>query len=168
VSDKTSDGKSGGPAMMLTRQLNGSSVRVIRELLGIAQPDLALRVGLSRAVMSNIERRAHNVSPEIAVKIARALEVPLEAVTFPVVPAVVVRDYCIALRAEGMSTRQIALALHVSEQAVRSYLGLIRGHKRPGIHEPRPMLTPDAAAEVIAGALPVPGSIDEAAQEMVS
>lgn len=69
---------------MSTRKLNGSSVRVIRELTGISMTDLAGRIGVAKATMSNIERGIHGTTPETNRKLAEAMGVPLESITYPV------------------------------------------------------------------------------------
>lgn len=66
-----------------TRTLNGATVRVIRELSGISQVDLAARVGISQGSLSHIEAGKFGTTPQTARKIADGLGVPLEAVTFP-------------------------------------------------------------------------------------
>jgi len=71
---------------MQTRQLNGATVRELREALGISQGDLAARIGITRPTLSNIERRVHGVRPVTCRKIADALGVPLDAITYPVPP----------------------------------------------------------------------------------
>lgn len=69
---------------MSTRKLNGASVRVIRELTGISQADLARRIGVAKATMSNIENSVHGTTPETNRKLADAMGVPLESITYPV------------------------------------------------------------------------------------
>lgn len=68
---------------MQTRNLNGATVRVVRELTGISQHDLAARCAISQGTLSNIERGIHGTSPETNRKLADALGVPLEAITYP-------------------------------------------------------------------------------------
>lgn len=69
---------------MSVRKLNGASVRVIRELSGISLTDLAARVGIAKASLSNVERGIYGTSPETNRKLAEAMGVPLEAITYPV------------------------------------------------------------------------------------
>lgn len=70
---------------MTTRNLNGATVRVVRELLGISQEDLGARVGITQGALSNIERGIHATKPETNRKLAEAMGVPLESITYPVV-----------------------------------------------------------------------------------
>jgi len=69
---------------MTTRNLNGATVRVVRDLLGISQEDLAARVGITQGALSNIERGVHGTSPDTNRKLATAMGVPLESITYPV------------------------------------------------------------------------------------
>jgi transcriptional regulator with XRE-family HTH domain len=69
---------------MSVRKLNGASVRVIRELTGISLTDLAARVGIAKATLSNVERGIHGTNPETDRKLAEAMGVPLESITYPV------------------------------------------------------------------------------------
>lgn len=66
------------------RRINGASVRAIRDALGIRHSDLVARVGFTRGTLTHIEQGARQVSPETQRKIAFALGVPLEAITYPV------------------------------------------------------------------------------------
>ena len=68
---------------MTTRNLNGATVRVVRELTGISQHDLAARCGISQGALSNIERGIHGTTPETNRKLAEAMGVPLESITYP-------------------------------------------------------------------------------------
>ncbi|MFE7461769.1 helix-turn-helix transcriptional regulator [Nocardiopsis terrae] len=68
---------------MATRRTNGSTVGDIRGLAGLRQEDLARRVGISRAYLSNIERGKKQPSLLTAARIATALGVRLEAITYP-------------------------------------------------------------------------------------
>ncbi len=65
------------------RKVNGSSVRVIREALGVRNSDLAARVGFTRSTLTHIEQGARQVSPATIRKIADALGVPLESISYP-------------------------------------------------------------------------------------
>lgn len=70
---------------MTTRALNGASVRELREALGISQRDLAARCGITQGGLSNVERDVPNSSgPLLPRKIADALGVPVDAITYPV------------------------------------------------------------------------------------
>ncbi|GAA3581297.1 hypothetical protein GCM10022198_00520 [Klugiella xanthotipulae] len=62
-------------------------MRVIREALGIRNSDLAARVGFTRSTLTHIEQGARQVSPATISKIAQALGVPLEAISYPVIVA---------------------------------------------------------------------------------
>jgi transcriptional regulator with XRE-family HTH domain len=70
---------------MTTRNLNGATVRVVRDLLGISQEDLAARVGITQGALSNIERGVHGTNPDTNRKLATAMGVPLESITYPAV-----------------------------------------------------------------------------------
>lgn len=67
------------------RRINGASVRVIREALGIRHGDLAARVGFTAGTLTHIEQGARQVSAETMRKIAVSLGVPLEAITYPLI-----------------------------------------------------------------------------------
>ena len=69
---------------MKTRRVNGTTVRVVREALGIRHGDLAKRVGISPSFLTRIEQGARQPSPAITTGLANGLGVPLEAITFPV------------------------------------------------------------------------------------
>lgn len=69
---------------MTTRNLNGATVRVVREALGISQRDLAARCDITQGSLSNIERGIHGTTPETNRKIADAMGVPLESITYPI------------------------------------------------------------------------------------
>lgn len=68
---------------MTTRKLNGATVRVVREALGISQHDLAARCDISQGALSNIERGIHGSTPETNRKLAEGMGVPLESITYP-------------------------------------------------------------------------------------
>ena len=69
---------------MTTRKLNGATVRVVREALGITQHDLAARAGLSQGALSHIESGKHGTTAETNRKLAEGMGVPLESITYPV------------------------------------------------------------------------------------
>ena len=69
---------------MTTRAINGAAVKVIREALGISQRDLAGRCAVSQGSLSNVERGINGASPELSRKVADAMGVPLESITYPV------------------------------------------------------------------------------------
>ena len=66
------------------RAVNGSAVRVIRELLGISQRDLAARCEITQGHLSNVERGIFGASPQLGRVLADKMRVPLEAITYPV------------------------------------------------------------------------------------
>ena len=68
---------------MATRRTNGKAVSAFRELTGLTQRELAERVGIDRAYLSNIERGAKNPALLTAARIAGVLGVELEAITYP-------------------------------------------------------------------------------------
>lgn len=53
-------------------------LREVRELRGWTQAELAVRIGVSRKTVNTIENRVFVPSTLIALKLARALEVPVE------------------------------------------------------------------------------------------
>ncbi len=53
-------------------------LREMRELRGWTQAELAVRIGVSRKTVNTIENRVFVPSTLIALKLARALEVPVE------------------------------------------------------------------------------------------
>ena len=55
-----------------------NSLRDAREARGWTQADLAERIGVSRKTVNTIENRVFVPSTLIALKLARALEVPVE------------------------------------------------------------------------------------------
>jgi transcriptional regulator with XRE-family HTH domain len=64
---------------------NGAAIRSLREKDGWHQPEFARQVGMSQAALSNIEREKRSARPATIHRIARALRVPVAAIT---------RDYC--------------------------------------------------------------------------
>jgi transcriptional regulator with XRE-family HTH domain len=70
---------------MATRVSNGEAIRAIREALGITQPGLAQRVGLTQGALSNIERGSRNASPHVLRAIANELGVGVGAITTNVI-----------------------------------------------------------------------------------
>lgn len=65
-----------------TRAVNGAAVRVIRELSGISQRDLAARCNTTQGHISNVERGVFGGSVQLARQLADALDVPLEAILY--------------------------------------------------------------------------------------
>lgn len=61
-------------------QVNGTALRVIRERSGLSQSDLGAKIGKNQSYVSNVEAGRRGVSPEIARKIADALQAPLMAI----------------------------------------------------------------------------------------
>ncbi len=68
----------------MARKTNGSAIRVMREALGIKQIALAARVGIGRSHMCEIELGSQQPAIATAQRIAEALGVPLDAITYPV------------------------------------------------------------------------------------
>lgn len=73
---------------MPARAVNGTTVRVIRDLLGITQEDLAARCGITQGHLSNVERGVFGSSPQLGRQLADKMGVPLEAITYPAPVAV--------------------------------------------------------------------------------
>jgi transcriptional regulator with XRE-family HTH domain len=69
--------------LVVQRLTNGEAIKAIREPLGIAQFELAERAGISRSHMNKIEKGVEQPAIETAARIARALGVPLAAITYP-------------------------------------------------------------------------------------
>jgi putative transcriptional regulator len=65
-----------------TRAVNGAAVKVIRELTGISQRDLAARCQITQGHLSNVERGIFGGSVTLARQLAAALDVPLEAILY--------------------------------------------------------------------------------------
>jgi transcriptional regulator with XRE-family HTH domain len=59
------------------RQVFAKNLRALRRALKISQEELALRAGISRAYVSEVERAEHNVSIDHMGLLAEALGVPL-------------------------------------------------------------------------------------------
>jgi len=60
---------------------NGAAIRCLREKDGWHQPEFARKVGMSQAALSNIEREKRTARPATIHRIARALRVPVAAIT---------------------------------------------------------------------------------------
>jgi DNA-binding XRE family transcriptional regulator len=60
---------------------NGSAIRSLREKDGWHQPEFARKVGMSQSALSNIEREKRSARPATIHRIARALRVPVAAIT---------------------------------------------------------------------------------------
>lgn len=52
----------------------GAGVRLLREMAGLTQTELAERAGLAQTQISAVERGARRVSDNVRVRIARALD----------------------------------------------------------------------------------------------
>lgn len=60
---------------------NGAAIRSLREKDGWHQPEFARKVGMSQSALSNIEREKRSARPATIHRIARALRVPVAAIT---------------------------------------------------------------------------------------
>jgi transcriptional regulator with XRE-family HTH domain len=70
---------------MAERKANGSSIASLRKALGIKQVDLAARVAITPAYLSQIESGARKQpEPDVVRRIADELGVPLDSITYPV------------------------------------------------------------------------------------
>ncbi len=69
---------------MQQRRTNGPAVRVIRELMGIRHGQLAKRVAINPGYLTKIETGNRQPSPEVTVRIANALGVSIEVISYPV------------------------------------------------------------------------------------
>ena len=67
------------------RQLLGKAAKRIRTLKGIKQDTVAQACGIHPAYLSNIEKGARQPSIELMVKIANALEVDIDEITYETV-----------------------------------------------------------------------------------
>src|ERR1700729_4612578 len=76
----TAGRKPGQPAGERLRQ-NGAAIRSLREKDGWHQPEFARKVGMSQSALSNIEREKRSARPATIHRIARALRVPVAAIT---------------------------------------------------------------------------------------
>ena len=70
------------PADCYAALLMDNSVKTLRKAKGWSQQDLAERLGVSRQSIISIERGRFDPSLELAIKIARAFEAPVESVFF--------------------------------------------------------------------------------------
>ena len=73
-------GANGGREPGRLRQ-NGAAIRSLREKDGWHQPEFARKVGMSQSALSNIEREKRSARPATIGRIARALRVPVAAIT---------------------------------------------------------------------------------------
>ncbi|HWU21675.1 MAG TPA: helix-turn-helix transcriptional regulator [Nocardioides sp.] len=67
----------------MERRTNGAAVRVIRDALGVSNPDLAARAEISTAYLAMVESGSRQPSPSVARKLADGLGIPLESITYP-------------------------------------------------------------------------------------
>ncbi len=72
---------------MTTRHVNGPTVKALREALGIRQGIFARDVVVSAGYLANIEAGRKQPAPDVAVRFAARLGVPLDAITYPVTVA---------------------------------------------------------------------------------
>ena len=68
----------------MPRKTNGATIRVLREAIGIRQTSLAARAQLSKSYLCEIELGARQPEMPVVQRIAAALGVPLDAITYPV------------------------------------------------------------------------------------
>jgi len=59
----------------------GGAVRAIREARGISQRQLADEVGITHGYLSHLEQDRRQASPAVIVAMARALAMPVTAIT---------------------------------------------------------------------------------------
>lgn len=69
---------------MQTRQLNGPAVTVIRELMGIRKGDFARRCEIDPGYLTKLENGTRQPSPAVMKRIAFALGVAIEVISYPV------------------------------------------------------------------------------------
>lgn len=69
---------------MAARRTNGAAIRALREALGIKSGVFAIECNISPAYLTNIEKGRKQPAPDVAVRMARRLGVPLDAITYPV------------------------------------------------------------------------------------
>jgi transcriptional regulator with XRE-family HTH domain len=64
------------------RVVHGPAVRAIREALGFKHGDFAIRCDISPSYLTNIEKGIKQPAPDVAVRFATQLGVPLAAITY--------------------------------------------------------------------------------------
>lgn len=69
---------------MASRNVNGPSIKAIREALGHRGGEFATKCSISHAYLSNVEAGRKQPSAAVARRIADGLGVPLAAITYPV------------------------------------------------------------------------------------
>lgn len=67
---------------MATRKILGPAVRAIREALGVKHGELAGRAQVNPGYLTLIEQGRRQPSPAVATRIANALGVSLDAITY--------------------------------------------------------------------------------------
>jgi transcriptional regulator with XRE-family HTH domain len=65
----------------MARKTNGYALRVIRELTGIKQEDLAAALGIGKSSLSGVESGHRNLAPDKLRKAADRLGVPIDAIS---------------------------------------------------------------------------------------
>ncbi len=69
---------------MQSRNLNGPTVAVIRELLGIRKGEFARRCEIDPGYLTKLENGSRQPSPAVLRRIALALGVSVEVVSYPI------------------------------------------------------------------------------------
>jgi transcriptional regulator with XRE-family HTH domain len=69
---------------MQTRRLNGATVRALREALGIRHGELAARVEIDRGFLTKLEQGSRQPSPAVLRRMAIALGVSIEVISYPI------------------------------------------------------------------------------------
>jgi transcriptional regulator with XRE-family HTH domain len=69
---------------MAERRLNGTTVRALRESLGVPHGVFANDIQVSAGYLTNIEKNLRQPSPPVVKKIADRLGVAVDAITYPV------------------------------------------------------------------------------------
>lgn len=69
---------------MQTRRLNGTALRTIRELSGLRHGQLAKRAEVDPGYLTKLENGSRQPSPSVLRRLADALGVSFEAISFPV------------------------------------------------------------------------------------
>lgn len=69
------------------RKINGATVRALRVAVGIKGIDFAARVGISSSTLTRIEQGARDVAPDTLRRIADALGVEIDAISYPALAA---------------------------------------------------------------------------------